>query len=175
METPRYYECMNPILTALRQGGGTLTNDEIVDVVATIMHLPDDVMNRKQQGHTMGEVAYRIAWAKSYLKKAGYLTQSTRGVWALTAEGTSADAVDVRAILTDVRKDYVTRRTEKVPPPPYKGSFFVKPYFSVGCEFYKPSLPAKRDDRRRCKRSCEGHRWAFHSTSFPIASSVFPV
>ena len=34
METPRYYECMNPILTALREGGGTLTNDEIVDAVA---------------------------------------------------------------------------------------------------------------------------------------------
>ena len=51
METPRYYECMNPILTALREGGATLTNDEIVDAVANIMHLPDDVMNRKQQGH----------------------------------------------------------------------------------------------------------------------------
>ena len=116
METPRYYECMNPILTALRAGGGTLTNDEIVDAVATIMHLPDDIMNRKQQGHNMGEVAYRVAWAKSYLKKAGYLTQSTRGVWALTAEGKAADTVDVRAILTDVRKDYVTRRIEKEPP-----------------------------------------------------------
>jgi len=106
----------------LHQGGGTLTNEEIVDAVATIMHLPDDVMNRKQQGHNMGEVAYRIAWAKSYLKKAGYLTQSTRGVWALTAEGKAADAVDVRAILTDVRKDYVTRRTEKEPPPTVLGA-----------------------------------------------------
>jgi restriction system protein len=121
METPRYYECMNPILTALREGGGTLTNDEIVDAVANIMHLPDDVMNRKQQGHNMGEVAYRIAWAKSYLKKAGYLTQSSRGVWALTAEGKATDAVDVRAILTDVRKDYVTRRTEKELPPTVLG------------------------------------------------------
>ena len=122
METPRYYECMNPILTALREGGGTLTNDEIVDAVANLMRLPDDVMNRKQQGHNMGEVAYRIAWAKSYLKKAGYLTQSTRGVWALTAEGKAAEAVDVRAILTDVRKDYITRRTEKEPPPPVLGA-----------------------------------------------------
>src|SRR5438132_2908219 len=122
METPKYYECMNPVLTALREAGGTLTNDEIVDAVANIMHLPDDVMNRKQQGHNMGEVAYRIAWAKSYLKKAGYLTQSTRGVWVLTAEGKSADAVDVRAILTDVRKDYVTRRTEKEPLPTVLGA-----------------------------------------------------
>jgi Mrr restriction endonuclease-like protein len=85
MATPKYYECMNPVLTALREGGGTLTNEEIVDAAANIMHLPDDVMNRKQQGHNMGEVEYRIAWAKSYLKKAGYLTQSARRVWVLTA------------------------------------------------------------------------------------------
>ena len=45
---------MNPILTALREGGGTLTNAEIVDAVAKIMHFPDEVMNRKQQGHNMG-------------------------------------------------------------------------------------------------------------------------
>src|SRR5262245_18114199 len=115
METPRYYECMNPILIALRQGGGTLTNEEVVDAIANIMHLSDEVMNRKQQGHNMGEVAYRIAWATSYLKKAGYLTQSTRAVWALSTEGKAAAAVDVRAILTDVRKDYVTRRIEKEP------------------------------------------------------------
>src|SRR5215813_14808001 len=121
METPRYYEFMNPVLTALRERGGTLTNEEIVDAVVQLMHLPDDMMERKQQGHNMGEVEYRIAWTKSYLKKAGYLTQSTRGVWALTAEGKVTDAVDVRAILTDVRKDYVTRRTEKELPPTILG------------------------------------------------------
>ena len=43
-------------------------------------------------------------------------------MWALTAEGKSADAVDVRAILTDVRKDYVTRSTEKEPPPTVLGA-----------------------------------------------------
>ena len=120
METPRYYEFMNPVLTALRQRGGTLTNEEIVDAVVQIMHLPDDVMERKQQGHNMGEVEYRIAWAKSYLKKAGYLTQSARGVWALTAEGKAVEAVDVRAIRTDVRREYRTRRQEQalLPTPP---------------------------------------------------------
>jgi restriction endonuclease Mrr len=56
----------------------------------------------------MGEVEYPIAWAKSYLKTAGYLTQRARGVWSLTAEGKATDAVDVRAIRTDVRKEYVT-------------------------------------------------------------------
>ena len=110
METPRYYEFMNPVLTALRERGGTLTNQEIVDAVVQLMHLPDDMLERKQQGHNMGEVEYRIAWAKSYLKKAGYLTQSARGVWALTAEGKAVDAVDGHAIRTDVRREYRARR-----------------------------------------------------------------
>src|SRR5712691_4064759 len=84
MDTPKYYEFMNPTLQALRAGGGTLTNNEIVDAVARIMSLPDDVMERQHAGHqNMRECEYRIAWAKSYLKQAGYLTQSTRGVWVL--------------------------------------------------------------------------------------------
>ena len=47
MATPKYYEFMNPILQALRDGGGTLTNDEIVDAVVTHMPLPDEVLERK--------------------------------------------------------------------------------------------------------------------------------
>jgi hypothetical protein len=54
METPKYYEFMNPILQALRDGGGTLTNEEIVDAVVSRMHLPDDVLERKQHGHNLG-------------------------------------------------------------------------------------------------------------------------
>ena len=62
---------------------GRSTNEEIVDAVVTLMRLPDEILERKQHGHNLSEVEYRIAWAKSYLKQAGYLTQSERGVWAL--------------------------------------------------------------------------------------------
>jgi restriction system protein len=113
MKTPKYYEFMNPTLQALREGGGTLTNEEIVDAVVNLMQLPEEILERKQQGHNLGEVEYRIAWAKSYLKKAGYLTQSERGVWALTSKGKETDSVDERAIVTDIRKEYNARRKEK--------------------------------------------------------------
>jgi restriction system protein len=103
MDTPQYYEFMNPTLQALREGGGTLTNEEIVDAVARIMRLPDEVMERQQAGHpNIREFEYRIAWAKSYLKQAGYLTQSTRGVWVLTAEGKAIDAVHEPTSVKDV-------------------------------------------------------------------------
>lgn len=113
METPKYYEFMNPVLQALRERGDTLTNEEIVDAVVHLMHLPDAVVDRKPSGQNLSEVEYRIAWAKSYLKKAGYLTQSARGVWALTAQGKATDVVNVRTILTDIRKDYVVRRKQR--------------------------------------------------------------
>ena len=113
METPKYYEFMNPTLQALRAGGGTLTNEEIVDAVVNLMQLPDEVLDRKQHGHNLGEVAYRIAWAKSYLKQAGYLTQSARGVWALTSQGKETDRVDARAIVTEIRREGVARRKAK--------------------------------------------------------------
>ena len=113
METPQFYEFMNPTLQAMRTGGGTLTNGEIVEAVVTLMQLPDEVLDRKQHGHNLGEVEYQIAWAKSYLKKAGYLTQSARGVWALTPQGKETDSVDGRALMTEIRREYVARRKEK--------------------------------------------------------------
>ena len=65
METPKYYEFMNPTLQALRAGGGTLTNEEIVNAIVNLMQLPDKVLDRKQHGRNLSEVEYRIAWAKS--------------------------------------------------------------------------------------------------------------
>jgi len=114
MDTPNFYEFMNPILQALRQGGDTLNNEELVDAVIAILQLPDEVIERRQNGHpNTGEAEYHIAWAKTYLKKSGYLTQSARGVWALTQEGKAADKVDERSIVNEVRKADRTRRKAK--------------------------------------------------------------
>jgi len=44
METPKYYEFMNPTLQALREKGGTLTNEEIVDAVASSLIYNRDVI-----------------------------------------------------------------------------------------------------------------------------------
>ena len=114
MDTPNFYEFMNPILQALRQGGDTLANDELVDAVFAIMELPDEVIERRQTGHpNTGEAEYRIAWAKTYLKKAGYLTQSSRAVWALTPEGKIANKINALSIVNDIRKEERERRRAK--------------------------------------------------------------
>ena len=105
---------MNPVLQALREGGGTLTNAEIVDGVGKVMQLPDEVFDREcpHQKNTTA-VAYNIGWAKTYLKKAGYLTQSTRGIWALTPHGKETDHVDSGAIVKAENLKYAAKRKQK--------------------------------------------------------------
>jgi restriction system protein len=48
------------------------------------------------------EIEYRLAWARTYLKGMGLLTNSKRGVWTLTEDGT--------ALLTDPGPDDNDRR-----------------------------------------------------------------
>lgn len=113
MKTPDSGELMNPILQALRVGGGTLTNAEIVDGVAKIMQLPDEVLDRMMNppNQNVSQVAYRINWAKTYLKKAGYLTQSVRGVWALTPKGKEPVRVDPKTLVeSEKRKDAAIKK-----------------------------------------------------------------
>jgi len=94
MDTPKYYEFMNPILQALREGGGSLTQVEMVDAVELIMALPEAVMERRHARYSMvREFDYCLALAQAYLKKVGYLTRSARGVWVLTPKGYAIEAV----------------------------------------------------------------------------------
>ena len=88
MDTPTYDAFINPILQALREGGGSLIQVEMVDAVERIMDLPEAVMECRHARYAMvREFDYHLALAQSYLMKVGYLTRSARGVWVLTPKG----------------------------------------------------------------------------------------
>jgi 5-methylcytosine-specific restriction enzyme B len=103
---PVFQDFMNPILTALRELGGkaalrTLDERVLADMklaaeVLSIPHKPDDPERT--------EAAYRAAWARSYLKAAGLLTNPSRGLWALTEKGKATPAVDPRLIIAENAK-----------------------------------------------------------------------
>lgn len=52
----------------------------------------------------MTQLEYRLTWSRSYLKKYGLVTNSTRGVWALTPEGHDVDTVDPRVVVRFVHE-----------------------------------------------------------------------
>lgn len=110
---PIFWEYMNPVLDALRELGGSATNQEIYEEVVRRMGLPDDqleVIHNPDRG-SQTEVGYRMAWARTYLKIAGYLENSRRGVWALTESGAQARDIDAHELARAIRSDYSRRST----------------------------------------------------------------
>ncbi len=60
-----------------------------------------------QSPHARGrgtELEYRLAWARTYLKKYGLIDNSRRGVWSLTAEGVIVENVDPREVQRSVNQ-----------------------------------------------------------------------
>ena len=63
-------------------------------------------MNRLHGRGSRTELEYRLAWAKTYLKQYGVVTNSVRGVWALTPRGAGIDRVDPREFARSVRSEH---------------------------------------------------------------------
>jgi restriction system protein len=76
-----------PTLQAVAELGGSGSIGEIVETV-----IKREGFSNAQQAvlHNSGpetEIGYRLGWARTYLKGMGLLTNSVRGIWALTDEG----------------------------------------------------------------------------------------
>lgn len=111
---PTFTHYMNPIIEALKTLGGSSTNQEMFEQVVSDMNLSDEqlsVIHDPESGDTT-EVGYRMAWARTYLKKEGYLENSSRGVWVLTQKGREAGSVDPQEIARLVRAKYEQSRPE---------------------------------------------------------------
>ena len=101
---------MNPTLEALHKLGGSGTISEILEEVSEIMDLSDqqrEVLHNSDKS-SQTAIAYRLGWTRTYLKKHGLLENSSRGVWALTAQGRNTASVDsqfVKRIVVQMDRD----------------------------------------------------------------------
>ena len=100
---PTFDELMDPSIQALKRLGGSASLDELVTEIVELLDLSQEVANAPHGTTGTTELEYRSAWARTYLRKAGLIENSERGVWALTPEGTKADDVDGRQIARDVK------------------------------------------------------------------------
>ena len=118
-EMPTFDSLMNPLLKALGQLGDSGSIDEIYEKVAELEAIDEEILsvphNTEKSNQT--EVAYRLAWARTYLRKFGFLENSSRGVWALTTKGKEQKKVVPSVVLKYVRaldKKVSNRKTNKV-------------------------------------------------------------
>lgn len=100
-----YDQLMLPLLKALFSLGGSGSIDEIYEAVIELEKFDEQTLavlhNPEKSSQT--EIGYRLAWARTYLKKAGYLENSSRGVWALTDKAKHTAEIDSREIVNYVR------------------------------------------------------------------------
>jgi restriction system protein len=73
---PTFDQLMNPTLAALRALGGSASIPELVERVIADLRLPREVIEQPHPGISRTELEYRLAWARSYLKKYGLINNS---------------------------------------------------------------------------------------------------
>ncbi len=85
---PQFVRYFAPVIEALKKLGGSGRPDEVRDLIAGMLNISE-----AEQGETLASGEFRfsnkVAWARFYLVKAGYVDSSTRGVWSLTDKGRS--------------------------------------------------------------------------------------
>lgn len=108
---PAYVQLLNPTLRALRDLGGSASINELLEQVIKDLRLPQSAIEQPHPGKSnQTELGYRLAWARTYLKAYGLVTNSARGVWALTPKGHDVETVDSQTVVRFVREQSRRKR-----------------------------------------------------------------
>lgn len=112
-DLPQYRDFYEAILSALTALGGSASISEVDSRVIEAWPFTE-----REQAVLHGpgpgtEIEYRLAWARTYLKKMGLITNSRRGVWSLTPEGQVVDRRTLpelhAAVLEQMKADRIKR------------------------------------------------------------------
>ena len=115
---PKTPDLLNPTLAALHALGGSASISEIVNQVIEDMGL-SDVVAQVPYGHGRNQTSleYRLAWARTYLKRFGLIANSPRGqkdrVWSLTDKGRETQHVDPQAVYDSYQQSLRQKRARK--------------------------------------------------------------
>lgn len=94
-----------PALQALRELGGSATNQEMNTWVIEAMGFTEEDQLILRNDGPMTAIEYRLHWARTYLKGMGLANNSARGVWEVTDKGRQVDESEI----LDLRRQYIKR------------------------------------------------------------------
>jgi restriction system protein len=106
---PTYDQMLWPTLQSITQLGGSATVQEIVDKVIELGGYSDAQQAVLHGAGPQTEIAYRLAWSRTYLKTVGALANSGRGVWSITEQGRGLSEADMATIPATVRARRLSR------------------------------------------------------------------
>ncbi|WP_426046174.1 restriction endonuclease [Brevundimonas sp. TWP3-1-2b1] len=113
-DVPTYDAFMWPIIERLRAHGRSLSNAEMLEDVVEHMGLSDDVLSLRHGKLNQLAVDQRMAFARSFLKQAGAVENSQRGVWSLTPSGASLTLEEVAEIPKRAQREYANKRARSM-------------------------------------------------------------
>ena len=90
-----------PTLAALRELGGSGGIGEINDTVIADQHLSDEQQRVLHLNGPQSEIAYVLAWVRTYLKNMGLIAKSSRGVWVITPLGATVEESEIKPLLDE--------------------------------------------------------------------------
>jgi restriction system protein len=103
MDIPKFHETFVPILETLADGE-TIQHRELLNKVVEKYYsqLPKELLEKKTKTGDL-LILNRIAWGKSYLKKAGYIHYPQRGAVQMTQKGkeVNKDKVNLKGIISE--------------------------------------------------------------------------
>jgi restriction system protein len=108
---PTYDDLFEPTIKALKALGGSGSIQEIYDKVCALEGYSEEQQSVLGKKGSQTEIAYRLGWARTYLKTYGLLENVGRGVWSLTEIGRNLQTVDKKEI-----NRVVKQKTKKTSP-----------------------------------------------------------
>ncbi len=108
-DVPNYPDLIEATFSALHELGGSGKNDEINKKATEILNLSDNVLEIMHTKN-MTEVDYRLAWARTLLKRFGAIDNSARSVWSINTKFTHIPRIDG----TEVYKNKNIKQTSEV-------------------------------------------------------------
>lgn len=100
---PTVDELYVPVLKALKSLDGSASIEELNQKVYELMKLPESVLSIPHGDDGRSKIEYRLAWARTRLKLAGYLENSTRAVWSLVNQKLDVESITNQQILKELK------------------------------------------------------------------------
>jgi len=108
---PPYQFFLWPALQAVIALGGSASIAELDAAVIDRENISPEIQSVLHGDGPSTEVQYRLAWARTYLKGMGLLTNSQRGVWSITEAGQTV----TEDALPTLRAEYIASTRKKGP------------------------------------------------------------
>ena len=104
-----------PVLAALKELGGSGTVQEIYERVIERERFTEEQQSVPSKDGRMSQIAYRLNWARTELKAIGAVSNSARGVWAITDKGRQLTYAQLQAELAKWQAQLRAERERRRP------------------------------------------------------------